>query len=114
MSTTHTQRQPLARKSDRKIATKSDDIPMSDVVNSGYVRWPDIACGAVAAIGVAWAAAYVTLKGGDRDVGIAAWVCAAITGTSATISAASGPRSPRIATELKKLAQQGEQSARTE
>lgn len=51
-------------------------------------RWPALACGAAAAIGVAWAAAYVSVQGVERDVGIAAWVAVAVVGASATISAA--------------------------
>jgi hypothetical protein len=58
-------------------------------------RWPAVACGAAAAIGVAWAAAFVSVHGAERDVGVAAWVAAAVIGASATISAAVPRRTRR-------------------
>jgi hypothetical protein len=73
-------------------------------------RWAAVACGAAAAIGVAWAAAFVTVRGVERDVGIAAWVAAAVVGASATISAA-GPghhRWPRLARRLRRLENKSE------
>lgn len=56
--------------------------------------WPSVTAGAFAAVGVAWAAAFATTRGVERDVGIAAWVAAAVVGASATISAAVGPPRP--------------------
>lgn len=79
----------------------SHQSPESDGDNKAVADWPSVACGAAAAIGVAWAAAYVTIKGVDRDVGIAAWVAAAVVGASATISAAKGPLAGRPSTSAR-------------
>jgi hypothetical protein len=75
----------------------ADQVPVAP-------RWQAVACGAAAAVGVAWAAAYVSIKGVERDVGIAAWVAAAVVGASATISAAGPPRPfPRLARRVRRL-----------
>ncbi len=57
-------------------------------VMPAFQRPLGIAVGGLTAVGVVWAAAYVSKSGVDRGVGITAWVTAAIVGTVATIAAA--------------------------
>lgn len=80
---THPEHEPDERLDREQDIEASQPIPP---------RWPAIACGAFGAVGVAWAAAFVSVRGVERDVGVAAWVAAAVVGASATISAAAGPR----------------------
>ncbi len=86
-----------------------DDSPEGTSTPNAVIRWPAFACGAAAAVGVAWAAAFVTVRGVQRDVGITAWVAAAVVGASATISAA-GPQNRfprlRLARRVKRLENQ--------
>lgn len=52
-----------------------------------YQRPLEIAVGGLTAVGVAWAAAYVSKLDVHRSVGIAAWVAVAVVGTAASIAA---------------------------
>lgn len=66
------------------------------IAGSDRPAWPTVAVGGLTAIAVTCAAAVVSLEV-DRDVGIAAWVTAAVIGTAVIISTSvvEGPRSRR-------------------
>ncbi len=77
---------------DRDAGHRHEDE--SATVMNERPRWPALACGAATAIGVAWAAAYVTAQGVEHNVGVAAWVAVAVVGASAVISAGKAVESP--------------------
>jgi hypothetical protein len=82
---------PSPRKASSDDRAEDMSIESQAAARQKLPGWPSIASGSFAAVGVAWAAAYATTRGVDRDIGVAAWVAVAVVGASATIAAAVGP-----------------------
>lgn len=75
------------RKSEGTIQEENLERASEKALADGNNRWKSIAVGGVVAIGVSCAAAITSINT-ERDVGVTAWIAAAIIGSSACISAA--------------------------